>query len=115
MAKAKIKSGVNSKSVSKVNSEFVSGEKGAFKPGKAFRSDARQTATLIKVGRTGAANAIRASKALGLPITYLQNGVLYKEYADGTKEIIETGTVKKNGIKEGANRLKKGMVLHAKK
>ncbi len=80
-----------------------------------FRSDARQTATLVKVGRAGAANAIRATKALGLPITFMQNGVLYKEYPDGTKEIIITAAVKKTLPKKASHPLKKGMVFHAKK
>lgn len=80
-----------------------------------FRSDARQTATLVKVGRAGAANAIRATKALGLPITYMQNGVLYREYPDGVKEIIVTVAVKKALTKKSSHPLKKGMVFHAKK
>ena len=83
-----------------------------------FRSDVKQTATLVKVGRTGAANAIRETKALGLPITYLQGGVLYKEYPDGRKEILAAVAVKKTAAKKTAKvatPLKKGMVLHAKK
>lgn len=78
-----------------------------------FRSDSKQTATLIKVGRSGAANAIRASKALGLSITYLQNGTLFKEHSDGSKEII-----KKVSLSENTNSkrvIKKGVILHAKK
>ena len=80
-----------------------------------FKSDAKQTATLVKVGRTSAANAIRASKALGLPITYMQNGILYKEHPDGRKEKIITVTDKKIVPKKTTSPLKKGMILHAKK
>lgn len=80
-----------------------------------FRSDVKQSATLMKVGRTGAANAIRATKALGLPIIYLQNGVLYKEYPDGTKEKMVTNAVKRPLTKKASHPLKKGMIFHAKK
>ncbi|HUZ59949.1 MAG TPA: hypothetical protein VMU83_14335 [Hanamia sp.] len=80
-----------------------------------FKSDARQTAALIKAGRMGAANAIRASRALGLPITYLQNGTIYEEYPDGSKKKIESGLIKKGVSKKDGQILKKGMVLHARK
>ncbi len=80
-----------------------------------FKSDARQTAALVKAGRTGSANAIRASRALGLPITYLQNGTIYEEYPDGSKKEIGSGLVKKRVSKKDGQLLKKGMVLHARK
>ena len=80
-----------------------------------FKSDARQTAALVKAGRMGAANAIRASRALGLPITYLQNGTIYEEYPDGSKKKIGSGSVKKRVSKKDGQILKKGMVLHARK
>jgi hypothetical protein len=82
---------------------------------KVFRSDVKQAATLVKVGRLGSANAIRALKALDLPITYMQNGVLYRELSNGTKEKIVTVSSKKQGSKKTALPLKKGMVLHATK
>lgn len=86
------------------------------KAGKAaFKSDARQTASLVKAGRIGAANAIRASRALGLPITYMQDGNLYREFSDGTKEMIAPDVVKKAVAKKTTNQLRKGMVLHARK
>ncbi len=78
-----------------------------------FRSDFKQTATLVKIGHTGAVNAIRSSKALGLPITYMQNGIIYREHPDGSKEII-TERKAKIVSKEAKGSLKKGMIFHAK-
>jgi hypothetical protein len=78
----------------------------------AFRSDARQTATLVRVGRNGAANAIRASKALGLPIIYMEKGVIVSELPDGVKETVK---LKKPVVKKSAVSVKKGMILHAKR
>lgn len=78
-----------------------------------FRTDARQTATLVKVGRNGAANAIRASKALGLPITYMEKGVIVRELPNGVKEIV--AMVNKPVVKKSVVSFKKGMILHAKK
>lgn len=80
-----------------------------------FQSDARETNTLIKAGRVGAANAIRASRALGLPITYMENNILYKEYPDGKREKIEQKDKVKPIPKKTNTSLKKGMVLHARK
>lgn len=80
-----------------------------------FRPDVKQTAALVKIGRAGSANAIRASKALGLSITYMQNGILYKEDSSGTKEIVGTSTKQNPVSKKSQLLLKKGMLLHAKK
>jgi len=80
-----------------------------------FRPDVKQTAVLVKVGRAGSANAIRASKALGLSITYMKNGVLYKEDSNGTKEIVSTSIKQNSASKKSSLPLKKGMLLHAKK
>lgn len=52
-------------------------------------SDSKHTGFLIKIGRTSAAKAIKESKALGLTITYIENDVLYKEHANGEREIIK--------------------------
>lgn len=79
-----------------------------------FKTDARQTATLIKAGRTAVANAIRASKALGLSITYMEKGILYNELPDGTKEVIDSTSPESGKEKKQVLLLKKGMVLHAK-
>ena len=100
----------------KTSSKGVTKKKAVIAAGKTvFKSDARQTASLVKAGRDGAAQAIRASRALGLPITYLQNGIIYKEYPDGSKEKIGSGAIKKRVRKETGQVLKKGMLLHARK
>jgi hypothetical protein len=70
---------------------------------------------LIKAGKASAANAIRTSKALGLTITYMEKGILYKEKPDGTKEIVKTTAWKKTASKKAVATLRKGMILHAKK
>ena len=112
MAKATGKTAIKKKITKKTTSKKIG--KSAAVAKVTFRPDARQTAALVKLGLAGAANAIRATKALGLPITYLQNGILYRENADGTKEIIIPQPVKRQA-KKTAPLLKKGMVLHAKK
>lgn len=81
----------------------------------AFRSDAMQTAALVKLGRNAGANAIRASKALDLSITYMQNGEIIKEFSNGKKEIISPRPEKKATSKKTGNALRKGMVLHEKR
>jgi hypothetical protein len=78
-----------------------------------FTQNVKQTANLIRAGRAGAANAIRTSKALGLPITYMEGGTVIQESPNGDKKVITTVT--KASIKTPANSLKKGMILHAKK
>lgn len=81
-----------------------------------FRMDVKETAILIKAARESAANAIRTSKALNLPITYMQNGVVIKEQANGVKEIlIPKINTPKPTKKQTTIKLKKGMVLYAKK
>ncbi len=76
-----------------------------------FRPDIKQTAALIKAGRIGSANAIRASKALGLSIAYMRKGIMYMESPEGIKEVIATFKPidKKLNIQ-----LKKGMIFHEK-
>ena len=76
-----------------------------------FKSNVKHTAMLIKAGREAAANAIRVSKALGLPICYIENGAVIKELANGTKIIVKAAT---NNILPSIS-LKKGLILHAKK
>lgn len=77
-----------------------------------FRADIKQRKSIVKAARLGSVNAVRASRALGLDITYIKNGILYKEKPDGN--IIETPL---NNITatENTYKLKKGMVLYAKK
>ncbi|MFY8025782.1 MAG: hypothetical protein ACOVNO_10555 [Sediminibacterium sp.] len=69
-----------------------------------------ESAILIKAAKDASKNAIRTSKALGLDITYLKNGIIYKETAEG-----ELKVVGKN--KQAIPRkiiLKKGSILNAK-
>jgi hypothetical protein len=76
-----------------------------------FKPDKKQTAILVRVGRAGAINAIRASKALGLPITYIEKGSIIQELPNGVKKIVTTVT----GTNTAVSSLKKGMIFHAKK
>lgn len=78
-----------------------------------FKADARKTIILEKIGRESASNAIRASKALGLPITYMERGLVIQELPDGVKIIISPLIPSK--IETPEILLKKGMILHAKK
>jgi hypothetical protein len=78
-----------------------------------FRSDLKQTETLKKVAKRSAKKAIRESKALGLTIKYLKNGILYSESPEGIKEVIQR-PVKSKTSKIKSLKLKKGMIFHAK-
>lgn len=69
-----------------------------------------ESAILIKAAKDAAKNAIRTSKALGLDITFLKKGIIYKETANG--EVIVLGENKKVSPKKIT--LKKGTVLNAK-
>jgi hypothetical protein len=82
--------------------------------GLSFKSDP-ETSKLIKTGRVATRNAIRASRALGLPITFMQDGKLYKEFPDGKKELIICTSAKKTTAKKTTIPLRKGMIFHAKK
>jgi precorrin-6x reductase len=53
-----------------------------------FRMDRKHTQLLQKAGREGAKRAIEANKALGLPVVYMERGVIYKEFADGTRQVL---------------------------
>jgi hypothetical protein len=65
---------------------------------------------LIKAAKNAGKKAIRTSKALGLDITYLKKGVIYKEKANG-----ETVIFKGNqAIDTPKISLRKGMTLNAK-
>lgn len=74
------------------------------KPRKAKLS--AESALLIKAAK----NAIRTSKALGLDITYIKKGVIYKETPDGDVTIVGNN---KQAFPNRVN-LKKGTVLNAK-
>lgn len=75
-----------------------------------FKKDVLQTQSLIKAGKVSAKNALRASKALGLTVTYIKDGVICKEYANG---VIEK-TTQIETEKKPPFPLVKGMLLHAK-
>ncbi|WP_291116775.1 hypothetical protein [Flavobacterium sp. UBA6135] len=75
-----------------------------------FRKDVPQTKALVKAARISAKRAFSGSKALGLTITYIKDGVVYEEEANGTVVI-------KKQIEKAVNvpfEFKKGLVLHAK-
>ena len=76
-----------------------------------FRADAKQTAALVSAAKTGTSKAIRASKALGLPITYLENGIIYEEKADGSRISLK----KVNNVSQAPLKLTRGTIFHAKK
>ncbi|MDO8996423.1 MAG: hypothetical protein Q7U77_07325 [Sediminibacterium sp.] len=69
-----------------------------------------ESTLLIKAAKNAAKNAIRTSKALGLDITYLKNGIIYKETVDG--KVIAIGE-NKSEVPQKIN-LKKGSILNAK-
>ena len=77
-----------------------------------FKADIKETTSLIKAGREAATNAIRTSKALGLPISYIEKGAVIKELANGTKIVVKAATDNNN---LPTILLKKGMIFHAKK
>ena len=62
---------------------------------KRFKSDSKETSVLVKAGINAAKNAIRTSKALGLDITFMQNGIVYKEKPNGELKVYETSPRKK--------------------
>jgi hypothetical protein len=53
-----------------------------------FKADTSHTKLLIKVGKTSAERSIKETKAMGLPITYLEDGKIIRESHDGKKEVI---------------------------
>ena len=66
---------------------------------------------LIKIGKIAAKEAIRSSKALGLSVTYLRKGEVVEELPDGTIKVLKP----KSDNQPTRPKLKKGMILHAKK
>jgi hypothetical protein len=90
-------------------------KKAAAKPAfkTVFRQDVKQTATLVKADPAGGANTIRKSKALGLPITYMEDHSVILELPNGVKTVLATLT--DADINTPAVSLKKGMIFHSKK
>lgn len=74
-----------------------------------FRKDNKQTSALVKAAKTAAETANRASRALGLTVAFIKDGVIYEEQQGKV-------TVREH-IKEEVDstiKLKKGLILHAK-
>ncbi len=79
-----------------------------------YKSESKETAKLISAGRKSATNAIRASKALGLEITYMKDGIVYKEKPNGEKKVLVKVAVTSQGPKNHLQ-LKKGMIFNVNK
>ncbi|MFY7741572.1 MAG: hypothetical protein ACOVQR_02915 [Flavobacterium sp.] len=75
-----------------------------------FRKDVPQTKALEKAARISAKRAFSGSKALGLTITYIKDGVVYEENANGT--VVATKQIEK--ANDVPFEFKKGQILHAK-
>ena len=101
-----------SKKSGKKTREIFSAETGQLSP---FRSDTNQTNILKRAGLAAGTNAIRESKAMGLTITFMENGVLYREHPNGTREIVHNSAKRINKRKIGGITITRGLVLHAKK
>lgn len=59
---------------------------------------------ILKAIEMGGAIAIAENKALGLASTYLEDGKIIKEYADGTKEVL-------GEVEQPIAKYKKGQIL----
>lgn len=75
-----------------------------------FRKDTLQTKALVKAGKIAGNRAFSASKALGLSISYIKDGIIYEEKANGSVEVKKqlSTTI------EAPFKVTKGLVLHAK-
>jgi len=70
----------------------------------------RDSSKLMEIGNRAATNAINENRALKLPLTYIKDGWVIREYPDGHIERIEK-------IKQPLTpsvKFKKGTVLHVK-
>ena len=67
---------------------------------------------MISASRVAVTKAVKESKKMGLEITFLENGKIYKETPGGKRIILSKITAKPNY--DSPVRLIKGMVLHAK-
>ena len=75
-----------------------------------FRRDVLQTKALVKAGRISAKRAFSGSKALGLSVSYIKDGIIYEEDSNGNTRV-------KSQIEplvETSFKIEKGLVLHAK-
>ena len=67
---------------------------------------------MISASKIAVNKAIKESKKLGLEITFLESGKIYKETSNGKRTILSTIT--KSSQVASPVKLTKGMVLHAK-
>ncbi len=75
-----------------------------------FRKDVLQTKVLVKAARISAKRAFSGSKALGLSVSYIKDGIVYEEDANGNTSV-------KSHIEPSVDtpfKMEKGLVLHAK-
>jgi len=75
-----------------------------------FRKDATQTKVLIKAARDSAKRAYSGSRALGLTVSFIKDGILYEEDASGNAVAVK----QIEQVNDTPFELKKGLVLHAK-
>jgi hypothetical protein len=75
-----------------------------------FRKDASQTKALVKAARVSAKRAYSGSRALGLTVSYIKDGIVFKEDADGNAVAVK----QIEQINVTPFELKKGLVLHVK-
>lgn len=75
-----------------------------------FRKDASQTKVLVKAARVSAKRAYSGSKALGLTVSYIKDGIVYEEDANGSAIAVKHI----EQVNDTPFELKKGLVLHAK-
>ena len=67
---------------------------------------------MISASKVAVNKAVKESKKMGLVITFLENGKIYKETPGGKRIILSKITAKPKH--DSPVRLMKGMVLHAK-
>ena len=67
---------------------------------------------MISASRVAVTKAVKESKKMGLDITFLENGKIYKETPDGKRIILSK--IKAKSQFNSPVKLTKGMVLHAK-
>ena len=67
---------------------------------------------MISASKIAVNKAIKESKKMGLEITYLESGKIYKETPNGKRIVLST--IPKSSQVASPFKLTKGMVLHAK-